>query len=43
MKKLLILMTVSAFLTTGCLVTAPPGQVKQATGYNPASGKIQVK
>lgn len=48
MRKLAVLMTVSALLAAGCVVKVPPGQVKKQsapgqvqkqTGFNPASGK----
>jgi len=43
----LTLVTALAFTLSACVMIkakpAPPGQVKKATGYNPASGKVKVK
>lgn len=43
----LTLIIALAFTLSACIVVggkpAPPGQVKKATGYNPASGKVKVK
>ncbi|ACM21605.1 hypothetical protein Geob_3262 [Geotalea daltonii FRC-32] len=48
MKNLIYILSVGIFLISGCVwvgpgKSAPPGQVKKATGYNPASGKFKVK
>lgn len=43
----LALIIALAFTLSACVVVGvkspPPGQVKKATGYNPASGKVKVK
>lgn len=43
-RLLIATLTLTALLS-GCVILAPrhlpPGQVKKATGYNPASGKVK--
>jgi hypothetical protein len=49
MRKLLLIVALAAFVSTGCVPPGQvkketaPGQVQKDTGYNPASGKVKIK